>query len=32
MMAPFMETNADTSPVMEPVEEMFHVDRSGKLA
>ena len=24
MMAPLMETNADTSPVMEPVEEMFY--------
>lgn len=24
MMAPLMETNPDTSPVMEPVEEMFH--------
>src|ERR1700749_2590491 len=24
MMAPYMETNADFSPVMEPVEEMFH--------
>ena len=23
-MAPHMETNPDTSPVMEPVEEMFH--------
>jgi L-rhamnose mutarotase len=32
MMAPYMETNPDTSPVMEPVEEMFHVDRAGKLA
>ena len=27
MMAPYMETNPDFSPVMEPVEEMFHVDR-----
>jgi L-rhamnose mutarotase len=26
MMAPYMETNPDFSPVMEPVEEMFHVD------
>ena len=26
MMAPYMETNADFSPVMEPVEEMFHAD------
>jgi L-rhamnose mutarotase len=26
MMAPYMETNADFSPVQEPVEEMFHVD------
>ena len=26
MMAPLMETNPDFSPVMEPVEEMFHVD------
>ena len=25
-MAPCMETNPDTSPVMEPVEEMFHLD------
>ena len=32
MMAPYMDTKPDTSPVMEPVEEMFHVDRSGKLA
>jgi hypothetical protein len=24
MMAPLMETNPDTSPVMEPVEEMFY--------
>jgi L-rhamnose mutarotase len=26
MMAPYMETNADFSPVQEPVEEMFHAD------
>lgn len=26
MMAPYMETNADFSPVAEPVEEMFHAD------
>ena len=26
MMAPYMETNPDFSPVQEPVEEMFHVD------
>jgi L-rhamnose mutarotase len=26
MMAPLMETNPDFSPVMEPVEEVFHVD------
>ena len=26
MMAPYMETNADFSPVEEPVEEMFHLD------
>jgi L-rhamnose mutarotase len=26
MMAPYMETNADFSPVTEPVEEMFHAD------
>ena len=26
MMAPFMETNPDFSPVSEPVEEMFHAD------
>jgi L-rhamnose mutarotase len=26
MMAPYMATNADFSPVQEPVEEMFHVD------
>jgi L-rhamnose mutarotase len=26
MMAPLMETNSDFSPVMEPVEEMFHAD------
>ena len=32
MMAPYMDTNPDFSPVMEPVEEMFHVDRSGALA
>lgn len=32
MMAPYMETNPDFSPVIEPVEEMFHVDRSGALA
>lgn len=25
-MAPLMETNADFSPVMEPVEEVFHAD------
>jgi L-rhamnose mutarotase len=25
-MAPLMETNPDFSPVMEPVEEMFHLD------
>jgi L-rhamnose mutarotase len=25
-MAAYMETNPDFSPVMEPVEEMFHVD------
>lgn len=24
LMAPLMETNADTSPVMEPLEEMFY--------
>jgi L-rhamnose mutarotase len=28
MMAPYMETNADFSPVQEPVEEMFHFSRS----
>jgi L-rhamnose mutarotase len=26
MMAPYMETNPDFSPVAEPVEEMFHAD------
>lgn len=26
MMAPYMETNPDFSPVQEPVEEMFHAD------
>ena len=26
MMAPYMETHSDFSPVMEPVEEMFHAD------
>ena len=26
MMAAYMETSPDFSPVMEPVEEMFHVD------
>jgi L-rhamnose mutarotase len=26
MMAPLMETNSDFSPVIEPVEEMFHAD------
>ena len=26
VMAPYMETNADFSPVQEPVEEMFHLD------
>jgi L-rhamnose mutarotase len=26
MMAPYMETNPDFSPVTEPVEEMFHAD------
>ncbi len=26
MMAPYMETNSDFSPVTEPVEEMFHAD------
>lgn len=26
MMAPLMETNADFSPVQEPVEEVFHAD------
>lgn len=25
-MAPLMETNADFSPVQEPVEEMFHIE------
>jgi L-rhamnose mutarotase len=26
MMAPYMETNPDFSPVQEPLEEMFHAD------
>ena len=26
MMAPYMETNADFSPLQEPLEEMFHAD------
>jgi len=29
MMAPYMETNPDTSPVMEPVEEAFHFEGGG---
>jgi len=29
MMAPYMETNPDTSPVMEPVEEMFFFSRES---
>ena len=30
MMAPLMETNADLSPVQEPVEEMFHFENIGR--
>lgn len=28
-MAPLMETNADFSPLQEPVEEMFHFEKSS---
>ena len=29
-MAPLMDTNADFSPVQEPVEEMFHFENMGQ--
>jgi L-rhamnose mutarotase len=29
-MAPLMETNPDFSPVQEPVEEMFHFEKSSR--
>ena len=29
-MAPLMETNSDFSPVQEPVEEMFHFEKSSR--